>query len=204
MGTIKVRGVGTVEAEPDQAVVTFEVVAVADGPADAFTAATERARALDSVLDDAGVEPARRSTAGVVLHEHQEFDASGQPRRAHRAATTVNVRLTETDAIPPLLAAAVERADAYVRGPVWVLADAGEATVEAGRRAVADATRRAGAYAAALGCKVGPVESVEEVPAGWSPYPGPVRAMAAVEGPPVHPADVTVSVAVDVVYELER
>jgi uncharacterized protein YggE len=204
MGTIKVRGVGTVEVRPDEAVVTFEVAAVAEAPADAFASATERARELDAVLDDAGVAPDRRSTLGIVLHEHHEVDATGQARRAHRAATTVNVRLAETDAIPPLLAAAVERADAYVRGPAWALADSGDATVEAGRRAVADASRRAEAYATALGCTVGQVQSVEEVPAGWSPYPGPVRAMAAAEGPPVHPADVTISAAVDVVYELNR
>src|SRR5438874_2543979 len=98
MATIKVRGRGTVGARPDEAVVTFEVVAVADGAAEAFATAGERAKALDAVLDDAGIEVERRSTLGIVLHELQEFDAGGQPRRTHRASTTVNVRFTDADA----------------------------------------------------------------------------------------------------------
>jgi len=202
MGTIKVRGVGTVDVKPDEAVVTLEVAAVADAAAEAFAAASARGRELEVVLDDAGIDEDRRSTVGVVLQEHHELDGAGHPRRAHRASTTINVRLSDPADIAPLLAAAVERADAYVRGPVWRLADAADASVEAGLRAVADGSRRAEAFAAALGRNLGSVESVEEVPAGWSPYPGPVRAMAAAEGPTVHPVDVTVSVAVDVVYEL--
>jgi uncharacterized protein YggE len=203
MGTIRVRGVGTVEATPDEAVVTFEVAAVADRAAEAFAAATEQARELDAVLDDAGIEPERRSTVGIAVHEHHEVDASGQPRRAHRASSTVDVRLAGAEAIPALLAAAVERADAHVRGPLWRLEDTGDATAEAGRRAVADATRRAETYAGALGGKVGPVEAVEEVALGGPFHPVVARSVLAADTMPVHPGELTVSVAVDVVFALE-
>src|SRR5919197_1845992 len=163
MATIKVRGRGTVTVRPDEAVVAFEVASIADGAAEAFATTAQRARVLDTVLDEAGIANDRRSTVGIVLHEHQEFDASGQPRRMHRAATTINVRLADADAIPPLLQAAVGRADAYVRGPLWRLSDTSEAAAEACRRAVADATHRADAYAGALGSRAGRVESVEEI-----------------------------------------
>ena len=192
------------EAQPDEAAVTFEVVAVAEGAAEAFTTAAERARALDAVLDDAGIDPSRRSTVGIVLHEHQEFDASGQPRRTHRASTTVSVRFADPDAIPPLLAAAVERADAYVRGPIWRLSDPSDAEAEACRRAVADARSRAEAYAGALGSKLGKVESVEEVAPGGHAVRGIVLRAAAAEPPGLYPADLTVSAAVDVVFGLEE
>jgi uncharacterized protein YggE len=203
MATIKVRGRGTVEAQPDEAVVTFEVVAIADGAAKAFAAASERAKELDAVLDDAGIEAARRSTVGIALHEHQEFDPGGQPRRTHRASTAVSVRFAEPDSIPPLLAAAVERADAYVRGPQWRLSDSSAAEAEACRRAVADANARAQAYAGALGSELGPVESVEDVAAG-GPVPAGLafRAVAA-EPPALYPADLTVSALVDVVFRIE-
>jgi uncharacterized protein YggE len=204
MATIKVRGRGMVEAQPDEAVVTFEVVAVADGAADAFATAAKRAKALGEVLDDAAVDVARRSTVGIALHEHQDFDGGGQPRRMHRASTAVSVRFADPDSIPPLLAAAVERADAYVRGPLWRLSDTSAAEAEACRRAVADATSRAEAYAAALGAKLGPVESVKDVaPDGPVPAGLAFRAVAVAEPPALYPADLAVSALVDVVFALE-
>jgi uncharacterized protein len=203
MATIKVRGHASVEVRADEAVLTFEAVAVADAAAEAFAAASERAATLDEVLDDAGIERARRSTMGVVLHEHQEFDAAGQPRRTHRASTTVSVRMTEPEAIPAVLASAVARSGAYVRGPHWRAADTTEAATEACRRAVADAQVRAEAYAGALGVRLGRVASVDEIAAGdLGPVHPPVRAIAAAAPAAVHPAELSVSAIVDVVFEL--
>jgi uncharacterized protein YggE len=205
MATVKVRGRGTVQVAPDEAVVTFEVVVVADGAAEAFATAGERTKALDAVLDDAGIDLERRSTLGIVLHELQEFDAEGQPRRTHRASTTVSVRFAHADAIPPLLRAAVERADAYVRGPVWRLSDSSDAAAEACRRAAADAAARAEAYAAALGLGVGAVERVEE--AATAEHAGvaglAMRSAMAAEPPPIYPGELQVSAVVDVVFALE-
>src|SRR6266545_337084 len=138
MATIKVRGKGTVNVRPDEAVVAFEVASIADAPAEAFAAAAERATALDGVLDEAGIDRDLRSTVGIVLHEHHEFEASGTPRRMHRASTVINVRLADAGAIPALLQAAVERADAYLRGPFWRLSDTAAAEAEACRLAVAE------------------------------------------------------------------
>src|SRR5919201_5826668 len=190
MATIKVRGRGTVTARPDEAVVTFEAVAVADGAADAFAAAARRAQALDAVLDEAGIAEDRRSTVGIVLHEHQEFDPSGTTRRRHRASTTVNVRFADPEAIPPLLRDAVARADAYVRGRLWRLSDASAATADACGRAMADAAARAEAYAGALGLRLGGVEAVEEVVAGEPVAAAAgvaMRSVVAAEPPPLYP-----------------
>jgi uncharacterized protein YggE len=204
VATIKVRGSGTVTVGPDEAVVTFEVASIADAPAEAFAEAGRRAAALDAVLDEAGIDPQARSTLGVSLHEHQEFDGTRGPRRTHRASTVVSVRLADADAIPPLLQAAVEQADAYLRGPFWRRSDTSAAEAEACRLAIADAAHRANAYAEALGSRVGRAESVEEQ-TGWSPYPGPapLRALTPAPPPEVYPAELTVTAVVDVVYALE-
>jgi uncharacterized protein len=207
MATIKVRGRGTVAVRPDEAVVAFEVASVADAPAEAFATTAQRTKALDAVLDEARIEPHLRSTVGIVLHEHQELDADGAPRRNYRASTGVSVRFADAEAIPPLLQAAVERADAYVRGPLWRLSDTSAAAAEACRRAVDDAANRADAYAGALGSRVGRVETVEEVAAG-EPVPaaaaGPAfRAFSAGEPPPLYPGELLVSAVVDVVFALE-
>jgi uncharacterized protein len=204
MATIKVRGRGTVAVRPDEAVVTFEVASVADAPADAFSATAERAVALDAVLDDAGIDPRDRSTVGIVLQEHQEYDASGTSRRAHRAASVVNARLRDTAALPALIREAVERAEAYIRGPFWRRSDTSEASAEACRLAIVDATRRADAYAAALGLRVGPVERVEDAASPEAVVAGPAFGVQLrAEPPPVHPAEMSVSGVVDVVFELE-
>ena len=189
---------------PDEAVVTFEVMAVADGAAEAFATTAQRAKALDAVLDEAGIDPARRSTVGIVLHEHQEFEPSGAHRRTHRASAIVNVRIADANAIAPLLQAAVERAGAYVRGPLWRVSDPSSAAAEACRRAVADAVSRADAYAGALESRVGAVERVEDVSAP-DHMPGGVvfRAPAVAETTPVYPGELIVSAVVDVVFALE-
>jgi uncharacterized protein len=204
VATIKVRGTGTVTVPPDEAVLTFEVASIADAPAEAFAEASRRTAALDAVLDEAGIDPQARSTLGISLHEHQEYDGIAAPRRAHRASTVVSVRLADAAAIPPLLQAAVERADAFLRGPFWRLAEASGAEAEACRLAIADAAHRANAYAGALSSRVGPAESVEEQ-TGWSPFPGgaPLRALTPAPPPELYPAEITVTAVVDVVYVLE-
>jgi uncharacterized protein len=205
MATIKVRGKGTVNVRPDEAVVAFEVASVADAPAEAFAATAERATALAAVLDEAGIDRDLRSTVGIVLQEHHEFEPSGTARRTHRASTVVNVRLADAGAIPALLQAAVERAEAYLRGPFWRLSDTAAAEAEACRLAVADATRRADAYAGALGLRLGAVETVEEgaAVAGGEPFRAAAVAVRAPEPPPLYPAELSVSAVVDVVFALE-
>jgi uncharacterized protein len=202
MATIKVRGRGTVPMRPDEAILTFELVSIADAPAEAFAETSRRAAALDAVLDEQGIDRDARSTVGIVLHEHQEFDVGGEPRRAHRAATTVNVRLAELDAVPRLLESALERAEAYVRGPTWRLSDTSGASAEACRRAIMDASDSAAAYAGAIGLRVGNVQSVEDV---TPPDAGPARGLVlhAVEAPPIYPGELVVSASVDMVFELE-
>src|ERR671937_22282 len=78
------------------------------------------------------------------------------------------------------------------------------AAAEACRRAIADASSRADAYAGALRSRVGRVETVEEVPAGEPAAAGAVYARAvAAEAPPLYPAELLVSAVVDVVFALE-
>jgi uncharacterized protein len=203
MATVKVRGHGTVSVRPDEAIVTLEVVSVADSAADAFSDASERAAALDGVLDEAGIAIDARSTVGTTVHEFDEY-ADGRPaRHRHRATNTVNVRLTETDAIMRLLRTAVERTGANVRGPFWRAADTATAEAEACRKAIADSKQRADAYAERLGLSVGAVAAVEDAPERpmHAPIGGPVRAFAAAD-PGVYPAEFAVSSTVDVTFEL--
>jgi uncharacterized protein YggE len=201
MASVKVRGRGNVPARPDEAILTLEVVAVADSAVEAFSDASERAAALDGVLDEASVAAEARSTVGTTLDEFDEYEDGRVVRHRHRAAHAVSVRLTETDAIMRLLRAAVERSGTHVRGPFWHVRESSAAEAEACRRAVADSRQRAEAYAQGLGLRVGPVVAVEDAPEHLHLVSGPVRA-AAVRDPAVYPAELTVSAAVDVTYEL--
>jgi uncharacterized protein len=202
MATVKVRGRGTVPTRADEAMLTFEVVSVADSAADAFSEASDRSAVLDLVLDEAGIDAEARSTVGTAVQEFDEYGNGQVVRHRHRAANAVNVRLTDTEAVTRLLRAAVERAGANVRGPIWRVRDSAAAEAEACRKAVADAKGRADAYAERLGLRVGAVVAVEDAPE-WPMQVGfaPVRAMATAD-PAVYPAEFGVSAAVDVTFEL--
>jgi uncharacterized protein YggE len=202
MATVKVRGRGTVPTRPDEAIVTLEVVSVADSAADAFSEASHRAAVLDVVLDEAGVDTEARSTVGTAVQEFDEYGDSQGVRHRHRAANAVNVRLADTETVTRLLHAAVERTGANVRGPIWRVRDDAVAEAEACREAVADAKRRADAYAERLGLRVDAVVAVEDASEWPTQVPfGPVRATATAD-PRVYPAEFAVWAAVDVTFEL--
>jgi uncharacterized protein YggE len=83
-------------------------------------------------------------------------------RRGYRATNHVVVRLDAAEMAGRLMNEAVTRAQARVNGPRWRFKLENPARAEACRQAAADARRKAEAYAAALGMRLGPVLRVAE------------------------------------------
>ncbi|MQA17044.1 MAG: DUF541 domain-containing protein [Pseudonocardiaceae bacterium] len=158
----------------------------------------------------ARVQPAEQalSTDGVEVRSRRMAvnTAWEDNRRAGcRAQLTVTLRVHRIEALEGLLDALVGAEPESLHGPSWQLADDSEAVVVAQERAVADARRRAEGYAAALGSRLGPLQSISD-----TGVERPVARMAAETGggqPNVaelglEPTPVTVSAACTTVWSL--
>jgi uncharacterized protein YggE len=176
-GTVVVRGHAAVPAEPDQLQVTLTVSAVM-GTADGALAEAGRLNAeLGRVLDELAIGACDRSQSGLMVREEFERVEGRWARRGYRAANVVAVRMTDPTHVGRLLREAVDRAGVQVDGPRWRCRPEHPARVEACRQAAVDARRKAAAYAAALGLRLGAVLRVDEPGAdnagGTRPAPAP-------------------------------
>jgi uncharacterized protein YggE len=205
---VRVRGSATVPGDPDEAELMLEVTGVHASAEEAYADVADRSERLEALFGELGVDAAARSTVGVTLREHRDYDERGQQRhRGYAAASTVLVRLADPALIARLVREAVSAVDARVAGPRWRLARDNPARAEASRLAALDARAKADAYAAALGYRLGAVvEAVEPAAGAVEPYGGyEERSFAALDQPeiPVAPGRLDARASLDVTFALE-
>ncbi|HET9292069.1 MAG TPA: SIMPL domain-containing protein [Actinomycetes bacterium] len=203
--TVTVAGTGAASAVPDTALLQLGVETRGSTPAEALEACR---RALDQVLaalDAEGVEPARRTTSGLELHEDWESRQPGKGPVAYQAGARLTVRLDRPERAGQVAAAAVAvaGAGARVHGLGFVVGDPGAVAVAAREAAWRDALARAEQYAALAGAALGPVLEIKEAPPP-PPDARPMRLMAeaAPAGPATEPGETTIWAAVTVTWAL--
>ena len=204
--TVTVAGAGGASAVPDTALLELGVETRGSTPAEALDAC---ARALDQVraaLDAEGVEPARRTTSGLQLHEDWESRQPGRGPVAYQAAARLTVRLAQPERAGQVAAAAVAAGghDARVHGLGLVAGDPAGVAAAAREAAWRDALARAGQYAELAGMALGPVLEIREAPPP-PPDARPMRLLAAEAGPAgpaTEPGETTVWAAVSVTWAL--
>jgi uncharacterized protein len=204
--TVTVAAAGSATAVPDTALLQLGVETRGSTPAEALDAC---ARALDrllAALDAEGVEPARRTTGGLELHEDWESRQPGRGPVAYLASARLSVRLDRPARAGQVAAAAVAAGGdgARVHGLGLVVGDPAGVTAAAREAAWRDARSRASQYAALAGTALGPVLQIKETPP--PPDAHPVRFMAAdaaPAGPATEPGETTVWAAVTVTWALE-
>ena len=205
--TVTVAGAGAATAVPDTALLQLGVETRGPTPAEALDAC---GRALDQILaalDAEGVEPARRTTTGLELHEDWETRQPGRGPVAYRAGARLTVRLDRPAQAGRVAAAtvAVGGDGARVHGLDLVIGDPARITAAARDAAWRDALARAEQYATLAGSALGPVLEIRETP----PPPPDVRpirlvaADAAPTPPTTEPGETTVWSAVTVTWALE-
>jgi uncharacterized protein YggE len=206
MATITVSGVGIASGTPDEATLVLGVETVRPTAAEALEDVAARTSELVALCGELGVGPGAISTAGVSVGEHGEADSEGRwQRRGYRAANRISVRVGDAKLVGDLLTGAVDRVGASVEGPAWRLLPDNKAHAEAARLAALDARRRAEAYAAALGGRIGVIASVRD--AGLRPpEPRPAMRATAMEATvlPVEAGEQDVTVVVEVEFTLEQ
>ena len=194
---------------PDVATISTGVVTQA---ADANAAMRANAVQMDKVMaaiKAAGIGERDVQTSGINLNPQYKYVENAPPSIVgYQASNTVNVKVRDLSKLGKVLDAFVEQGANQVNGPSFEVDKPDEAYDEARVAALKKAQARAQTYADALGLKVRRIVSISE---GGASFPRPMpmmRAMAADAGfakeTSVSPGETTLSVNIDVVFELGR
>ena len=194
---------------PDVATISTGVVTQA---ADANAAMRANAVQMDKVMaaiKAAGIGERDVQTSGINLNPQYKYVENAPPSIVgYQASNTVNVKVRDLSKLGKVLDAFVEQGANQVNGPSFEVDKPDEAYDEARVAALKKAQARAQTYADALGLKVRRIISIGE---GGASFPRPMpmlRAMAADAGfakeTAIAPGESTLSVNIDVVFELGR
>lgn len=207
--TISVNAQGTIEREPEEGVVLLAVESEAETAAAAAAANAERMTRLMSALRGAGV-PARniRTISYELRPEYQrQTEQSGAPPRiaAYRAVNMVQVTVDTVARMGGIIDTAIGAGANGVANISFQLRDPHAAHLEAVAIAMRNARREAEAVAEAAGERLGPPLSINT--GGYQMPPRPMYAERAqmdmaMSATPVESGMLSVTAAVNVVYEL--
>lgn len=203
--TVTVGGEGTVAAVPDRAAFTVSIMAEQETAARAIDAAAKNARSVLAALKADGVSDDDVQTGSISLHPvHARPTGNGAPPRliGYRASLSQTVRVTDLDALGPVMDAVVKAGGTGLNGLRFFIANDHALKDRARARAMADAKRAAGVLAEAAGAGLGVVVSISETETGGGPRPMMALRTEAAGALPMAPGNITVAVRVRVVYEL--
>jgi uncharacterized protein YggE len=206
--TVTVAGTGAATAVPDTALLQLGVETRGSTPAEALDACRLALDRVLAALDAEGVEPARRTTGGLELHEDWESRQPGQGPVRYLAGARLTVRLARPAQAGQVAAAAVAAGGdaARVHGLGFVVGDPAAVAAAAREAAWRDALARAEQYARLAGAALGPVLEVRDAPPP-PPDARPMRLLAAqapAGGPATEPGETTLRAAVSVTWALDR
>ncbi|HTG46538.1 MAG TPA: SIMPL domain-containing protein [Actinomycetota bacterium] len=205
--TVTARGDAVVPGTPDEGAWDLQIVARAATADAAMAEVRDRSATLQALFDELQVAKDQRSTTGVSVNEEFDYIDGKQTSRGFSASNQLTVRLGDPSDAGRMITEAITRAGAAVHGPRWWIAPDNPARVEACKRAAAVATRKAEAYAEALGLRLGRVLEVREPSVGGVPFRNMRTPMhltvAATEEPiDIDPGLLDVTATVDVTYSL--
>jgi len=204
---LSVSSQAEVRRAPDLATISAGVVTQASDGNAAMRQNAEQMNRVLAALKAAGVADKDVQTSGINLHPQYRYEENQAPRiTGYQASNTVNVKLRDVARIGKVLDALVASGANQVNGPSFGIEDPEPLYDQARLDALKAARARAETYANALGVRVRRIVSIGEGGAGM-PMPMPRIAMMkadAYESTPVAPGESSVTVNLDVVFELGR
>jgi uncharacterized protein YggE len=206
--TVSVGGHGEVSVPPDTASVTIGVDIIKPTLGEAQTEATAQANSVIEALKAAGVADEDIQTEYFSVNILRDYSENADPTliTGFEIVNQLNVIVRDTDQLGELLDAAVNAGANSIYGVNFYVDDQTAAATEARKEAVDDARQKAEELAGAAGMNLGPIVAIAE---GAAPIVSPVYGMgrgggmaAAEAAVPVQPGSTTVTVDVQVTYEL--
>lgn len=193
---------------PDIATVSTGVVTQAADANGAMRANAEQMAKVIAAIKAAGVAERDIQTSGINLGPQYHYAPDKPPViTGYQATNTVTITARDIGKLGKLLDALVATGANQVYGPNFDVDDKESAYDEARRNAIKTAQQRAEMYAKTLGMRVRRIVSISEGGGMGRPGPIPMMAMARAEkaaDTQVEPGETTLSVNLDVVFELGR
>ncbi|MFF2776207.1 SIMPL domain-containing protein [Streptomyces sp. NPDC058052] len=169
---VTVRGEGRLEVEPELARFWLTVSARGGDRSAVLADLTRRNTEVLGLLRARGTAVGKVETGGFSIAPEPSRRGRGEQVRAYRGRVRIGVELTDLTVLGELVPELADREQTEVDGPWWELRPDSEAYAQARRLAVAEAVRRARAYAEALGTSLG---SLLELSDAGLPEPGMPR-----------------------------
>jgi uncharacterized protein YggE len=164
MSTVTVCGRAQARVQPDYAIVELVVSHVADTAASALKRVAAKSTSLAQLLERLEVPESDWTTGQVSLIEEREWTGDRNELVGLRASAGIEVRVNDLANLAHLLREATDVAGAFVHSTRWAVDPANPVRAQLLGEAARDARARAEAYASALGCKLGTIEGISELP----------------------------------------
>lgn len=193
---------------PDVAMISAGVVTQAADANAAMRANASQMEKVMAAIKAAGIPERDIQTSGISLNPQYKYVENQSPTiTGYQASNNVNLRVHDIAKLGKAIDALVASGANQVNGPSFEVDKPEPAYDEARRAALDKAQARAAMYAKTLGLRVRRIVSISEGGGNRPPGPLPMQAMArgkAEADTAVSPGETSLSVTLDVVFELGR
>ena len=193
---------------PDVATISAGVVTQAADANAAMRANASQMEKVMAAIQAAGIAERDIQTSGISLNPQYKYVENQSPTiTGYQASNNVNLRVHDIAKLGKAIDALVASGANQVNGPSFEVDKPEPAYDEARRAALDKAQARAAMYAKTLGLRVRRIVSISEGGGNRPPGPLPMQAMArgkAEADTAVSPGETSLSVMLDVVFELGR
>lgn len=206
--TLSVSGSGMAYLTPDIAYVNIGVRSEGATAAETMAENNELSAAVVAAIKRLGVAEKDIQTRNFSIYPQPQYDPNGQPtgKITYVVENTVFVTVRDLTKIGSLLDEAVKAGANSISGISFDVADKSAALSQARQAAVQNAQAKAQELAQAAGVTLGSVQTISE----YTSYPAPVfegrgGAMYAADAAsvPVSPGQMTITVEVNIVYQIQ-
>ncbi|GAB2900000.1 SIMPL domain-containing protein [Microbulbifer echini] len=206
---VSIAAEGEARQTPDVANLSVGVVTEAEDSKKAMRNNAAQMESLLKAIKKAGIAKKDIQTSGVSLSPRYHYQKNQKPQIVgYTARNTVSIKVRKLDELGGVLDDLTTAGANQINGPSFEIGEPGPVKAEAREKALLDAQERATIYAKALGMKVRRIVSISEQGSGGIPRPmmlrGQMESMKESASTPIAPGETTLSVNLDLVFELEK
>lgn len=205
---ISISAQGEASQAPDIANLSAGVVTEADDSNAAMQANAKQMEALMQAIKKAGIEDKDVQTSGISLNPRYDYQPNSERKIiAYQARNTVSITVHKLDELSAVIDAMAAAGANQIHGPSFSIGEPEPLLAKARDKALKQAQARAESYADSLGTKVRRIVSISEGSHGGMPRPMARMEMAAAKdsaSTPIAPGESSVSVNMELVFELEK
>jgi hypothetical protein len=199
-----VNGIGTANAEPEMAIVSFGFSLSETDPETAVRTGSELAESAIAAAVEAGVSRESITTTSYSLWVEDEYDYNTYTytgRTVYHLDHAMQVRITDTEAVGPVLAALVGGGANTIYSVQFTVQDRAALYARAREAALNDASVTAGQLASSLNVQITGVQSVSEWVDNYGAYYG---GYSEAYYPPIDAGSQSVTLNVNVSYTIKQ